>query len=190
MKAHLQIISLAISAGALLGACAPNSAEAEAAPAEVEGSLKPAEELLPNDWLVGAGSDLERFERIQKNSRGFDQPMWEVGERYERLYQALQDENFLMARYQWRKIKTTIENGIMKRPGRAENANLFLLNEVWQTVDDDFKSEDLARAWAGFELARSTCMSCHLSEDAMGYNAGFMNDAPIFRDLLPPESVE
>ncbi|MCX7900317.1 MAG: hypothetical protein N2444_09595, partial [Methylocystis sp.] len=48
-----------------------------------------AEELTQNDWLLRAESDEARFRLLQKQMRGFDQPMWEVGERFERLHDAL-----------------------------------------------------------------------------------------------------
>ena len=32
-------------------------------------------------WITEAANDPERFQRIEKFLRGFDQPMWEVGER-------------------------------------------------------------------------------------------------------------
>lgn len=33
-------------------------------------------------------------------------------------------------------------------------------------------------AWAGFELARNACMSCHEAE-----NVAFMNKQPLFRRI-------
>ena len=61
-----------------------------------------------NDWLLSAESDEERFRRLQRQLRGFDQPMWEVGERFESLHDALLRNNFGLALYHWDKIATTI----------------------------------------------------------------------------------
>ena len=41
----------------------------------------------PKGWLLEAESDSERFELLQRYLRGFDQPMWEVGERYRLVYE-------------------------------------------------------------------------------------------------------
>jgi hypothetical protein len=75
-----------------------------------------------NDWLVAAPDDAARFALLQRQLRGFDQPMWEVGERFERVHAALKRGNYPLATYHWEKIRTTIENGIVKRPKRRENA--------------------------------------------------------------------
>jgi cytochrome c553 len=112
--------------------------------------------------------------------RGFDQPMWEVGERYEKLYAALVRGNFELASYHWAKIKLTIENGTMKRPARRASADEFLLIGKWKSVNDALESGDPATAWKGFEAARASCMKCHEAE-----GVGYMNDQAMFSDLAP-----
>lgn len=136
----------------------------------------------PNDWLLSAEDDEARFRLIQQQLRGFDQPMWEVGERYAQLHEALQRQNPELAAYQWEKIKTTIENGIAKRPGRRANAERFLLNGVWSEVDADLRSGDAARAWRSFERAKAACQGCHQAEEV-----GYMNNQPLF-DLAAPRT--
>ncbi len=81
-------------------------------------------------WVTEAANDAERFQRIETYLRGFDQPMWEVGERYEKLYAALLRGNSELASYHWAKIKLTIENGTMKRPARRASADAFLLTDT------------------------------------------------------------
>jgi len=92
---------------------------------------QPSQPASPNDWLLSAKDDAARFEALQKQLRGFDQPMWEVGERFERLHGALLRGNHALAAYHWEKIRTTIENGIAKRPKRAANAKALFLDPVW-----------------------------------------------------------
>ncbi|WP_068874018.1 MULTISPECIES: hypothetical protein [unclassified Phenylobacterium] len=102
----------------------------------------------PNDWLLAAESDEARLKLIQRQMRGFDQPMWEVGERFERLHGALERGNYDLAVYHWEKIRTTIENGIAKRPARRTNSEaLFLNDDVWQEAKSGFGSRDAAKAW-------------------------------------------
>ena len=131
-------------------------------------------------WITEAPDEQERFQRIEKYLRGFDQPMWEVGERYERLFAALVRGNFELASYHWAKIKLTIENGTMKRPARRANADALLLSGTWDSVNEALESGDPATAWKGFETARAACMKCHEAE-----GVSYMNDQPMFTDLSP-----
>lgn len=142
-------------------------------------SADTAGKLSRNDWLLSAESDEARFKLIQRQMRGFDQPMWEVGERFERLHDALERENYELASYQWDKIKTAIENGIAKRPARAANAKALFLGEPWEEVRDGLASGDREKAWAAFDTARITCQSCHQAE-----KVEYMNDQAVF-DLKP-----
>lgn len=137
----------------------------------------------PNDWLLGAADDSERFQLIQRQLRGFDQPMWEVGERYARMHEALTRNNLDLAAYHWEKIRTTIENGVAKRPARQANAEALFLNPVWADVDADLKSGDRTRAWRGFERAKIACQGCHQAEQVP-----YMNDQSVF-DLSAPQGV-
>ena len=140
----------------------------------------PAGQTASKHWITEAASDSERFQRIETYLRGFDQPMWEVGERYEKLYAALVGENFALASYHWVKIKLTIENGTMKRPARRANADALFLNDNWDSVKSALDSGEPAIAWGGFERARLSCMKCHEAE-----GVAYMNDQPIFSELTP-----
>jgi mono/diheme cytochrome c family protein len=131
-------------------------------------------------WITEAVNEGERFQKIETYLRGFDQPMWEVGERYEKLHAALVRGNFELASYHWAKIKLTIENGTMKRPARRASADEFLLIDRWKSVNEALGSGDPATAWKGFEVARASCMKCHEAE-----GVGYMNDQPMFTDLAP-----
>jgi hypothetical protein len=135
-----------------------------------------------NDWLLDAPDDTERFKLLQRYLRGFDQPMWEVGYRYEGIHDALKRDNYALAVYHWDKIKTTIENGYMKRPARRANADALLFSGVFAEVKTAFESRDRTKAWAGFARARATCMSCHEAEKLPE-----MNGQAMFHDLaIPP----
>jgi len=135
----------------------------------------------PDDWLLNAPDHEARFKLLQRYLRGFDQPMWEVGERFESIYDALADENYDLAVYHWEKIKVTIVNGTMKRPKRQANADALFVNGAYAPVLDAFKSKDAKRAWEGFALARKTCQSCHEAE-----KVGFINNQPLFRKTAAP----
>ncbi|MCL1124747.1 hypothetical protein [Shewanella surugensis] len=135
------------------------------------------EAIASKHWITEMETNTERFERIERYLRGFDQTMWEVGERYEKLYQALKDDNFDLALYHWAKIKVTIENGLMKRPARKMNAEAIFLSTTWPDVNSAFNSKNNTKAWKGFFKARSACMACHFAE-----KVSFINDQPMFYD--------
>jgi hypothetical protein len=147
--------------------------------AAMRASQAPAGNL--DDWLINAPDDEARFKLLQRYLRGFDQPMWEVGERFQSIYDALTDENYDLAVYHWEKIKTTIVNGYMKRPKRRANADALFVNGAYEPVLEAFKSKDATKAWGGFEQARSTCQACHDAE-----KVGFVNNQPLFRRTATP----
>lgn len=166
MKNHLRIIGLC-----LVYVCGAVSAEQP--------------ENRPDGWLVDAENDTERFVLLQRYLRGFDQPMWEVGERFQSIHTALNRENYDLAAYHWDKIRSTIKNGYLKRPARQANADNILLNETWEEVKQTFASRNRVKAWEGFATAKAACMACHTAE-----SVPFMNNQPLFELASPLEKVK
>ena len=135
-----------------------------------------------NDWLLDAPSDEERFKLLQRYLRGFDQPMWEVGYRWESVHDALQRGNYEAAVYHWDKIRTTIENGYLKRPARRANSEaLFINSGLHEQVKKAFESRDSKQAWAAFTTARTACINCHEAE-----KMAHMNNQRIIQALTAP----
>jgi len=132
-------------------------------------------EVKKNGWILSADTDQDRFALIQKYLRGFDQPMWEVGERYKQLYDAINRNNPDFAMYQWKKIKLTIENGIMKRPKRAATAKAIFLQDMWPAIQKTFQTREPQKMREGFEKAKMACVICHDAE-LMPY----LNNQPMF----------
>ena len=131
-----------------------------------------------NNWLQDAESDAERFKKLEVYLRGFDQPMWEVGERYRNLYHAIKYRNWELANYQWKKIKRTVNTGLMKRPKRAQNAKTMFLESVWPKLDKSINSQDYKLMKEDFMTARQACMNCHIAE-----KVGFVNNQALFSAL-------
>lgn len=129
-----------------------------------------------NDWLLNAADDTTRFRLLQRYLRGFDQPMWEVGERYLRIHQALADENYELAVYHWEKIRDTIVNGYLKRPLRQPNAQAMFVDNIFAPTLAAFRSGNATQAWDAFQVARETCIACHRAE-----NVAFMSNQSMFR---------
>lgn len=140
-----------------------------------------APQFSPNDWLLSVPDPDDRARLLQKQLRGFDQPMLEVGERYRSFKEALGRGNYDLAAYQWRKIRITIENGIEKRPGRAENARQVFLDATWDEVRTGVESRNLAKASAAYELANSSCQACHVAEQVDYVNAQALFETPPFK---------
>ena len=136
---------------------------------------------IGDGWLGRLPSDAERLQALEDYLGGFSSAMWEVGERYRRVFEALEHQNYALADYHWDKLGGAIENGYMKRPARRANADALFLDEAWGSARAAFASGDAEEAWAAFEAAREACMACHVAEEVP-----FMNDQPIFNDLRRP----
>lgn len=134
-----------------------------------------------NDWLLRAEGEDARMRLLQEDLAGFSRAMWEVGERWQRIHQALLDGNLKLAAHHHEESGEAIQNGMVRRPARAANSRRLLLDEVWPAFGRALDSGDAASAWKAFEDARSACMACHIAEDM-----GFLNDQPMFRDLRAP----
>jgi len=171
------VVALVALVSALIGAYFGTISHAQAVPS---GKLQRDAQLQVDDWLLGAPSDIERFRRLQQQLSGFDQPMWEIGERWTRLHEALRRENYEFAVFQWWKIEQRIQNAIVKRPQRAANARAMFLGENYERLKAEFESHDPQRAWQAFATARGICQACHVAE-----RSAFVNDQPVF-DLAPP----
>ena len=100
---------------------------------------------------------------IEKQFRGFDNAMVETDYRYQELYWAGHDENWEYAEYQLEKIKLAIENGLERRPKRAQSAEHFLTN-VLPEIKRSVGSKDTALFNQSFQVLTVNCNSCHAME--------------------------
>ena len=141
--------------------------------------------LTEKDWLLNAPDDTARFRLLQQQLRGFDQPMWEVGERFRSLHEALRRRNFELAAYHWTKIGTAVRNGIAKRPEHVANARRFLLDELHGQVEADLRKGDYATAVRAFERARSACIACH-----HGQGVSWVNNQSLLELRLSAEDTK
>jgi hypothetical protein len=146
------------------------------------GKSRPAAKQT-NGWLVNAESDEQRLELIQKHMRGFDVTMWETGERYQRLHDALERGNTKLAVYQWDKVGQTIANGIERRPRWRASADQFFF-PTYKDVRRGLQSGDTGKGWAAFEQAKASCMACH---QASGVE--HMNDQALFALSAPQRNA-
>jgi hypothetical protein len=129
------------------------------------------------NWLLDAKDDQERFRRLQIHAGGTDQQMWQVGYRFQQVYQAIIDQNWELGRHHWTKLRDVMNVALMKRPNRTPNAEAMFLDSQWEKLERALESKDANGAREAFLLERSTCMACHVAE-----KMPFLNDTPIFRD--------
>ena len=127
----------------------------EATPPEAEARRR-------EGWLRGSSD--EKFEQLEKQLRGFDKTMVEIGYRFTELYFAGKDRNWEYAEYQAEKIDAAIRLGIERRPKRAGSARYFLEEDL-PAMRAVLEKHDAA----GFDKAaaslRQSCMRCHAREN-------------------------
>lgn len=112
-------------------------------------------------WLKG--NPQAKFETLSKHLRGMDMAMVEIGYRYVELFWAGQDQNWEYAAYQVEKIRTSLENGLERRPKRAKSAETFL-TIVLPLVKESVEKRDPVLFQERFVSLTSTCNACHEME--------------------------
>lgn len=121
-------------------------------------------------WLQGTADD--KFNQVEKQLRGFDKTMAEVGYRFTELYFAGKDRNWDYAKYQTEKIDAAIRLGLERRPKRTQSAQFFLTDEI-PAVFGAIESRDDEVFQKGMERLRSSCMKCHNLEKVPFFTVEF-----------------
>lgn len=117
-----------------------------------------------SNWLLQTKEDTQKFKKIQKQLRGFDMAMLEVGYRFNKFYFAMNDKNYDFAQYQWDKIKKAIQNGIERRPARKKNSELMFLDTQYEIMSDALDSKDFKRIQKEYDVTKNLCNACHKAE--------------------------
>ena len=117
-----------------------------------------------SNWLLDTKSDKEKFKAIQKQFRGFDLAMVEVGYRFNTFYFAIKDKNYNLANYQLDKIKKSIQNGIHKRPKRAYNSENMFLHTQYKIMKNALLTKDIKIISKEYENTKQICNACHRAE--------------------------
>ncbi len=117
-----------------------------------------------SEWLMETNSSSEKFEKIQKQFRGFDLAMVEVGYRFNSFYFALKEQNYPLANYQWEKIKKAIDNGVMRRPKRKHNSQTMFLDTQFKSMREAIAKKDQKLIWQEYNKTKERCNACHIAE--------------------------
>lgn len=128
-------------------------------------------------WLLDARDDDERFRRLEIYAGGTDQQMWQIGYRYEEVYQAITNEDWALGTHHWGKLRNVFNVALMKRPNRTPYAEALFLDDTWQILADALESGNTAVARETFLQERQACIACHVAE---GYE--FVNSMAMFED--------
>jgi hypothetical protein len=121
----------------------------------------PGQPQKSDSWLQGSSDD--KLKQVEKQLRGFDKTMVEVGYRFTELYFAGKDGNWEYANYQVEKIQAAIRLGLERRPKRAESAKSFMDQDL-PAIEKTVKARDPQAFTSGIENLRMACMRCHVNE--------------------------
>jgi len=123
----------------------------------------PSDAAAPaGEWL--RGTTTEQLRDVERQLRGLDVAMAEIGYRFTELHFAGQDRNWDYARYQAEKIDLTLRLALERRPKRARSAQPFLEEDL-PAVRAAIESREPARFAAAMERLRTACMKCHADEN-------------------------
>ena len=117
-----------------------------------------------SNWLLETQTDAQKFKAIQKQFRGFDLAMVEVGYRFNSFYFAIKDKNYDLANYQWDKIKKAITNGTHRRPKRKTNSEVMFLNTQHKTMKTALSKKNDKLIWKEYSQIKQSCNACHAAE--------------------------
>ena len=118
--------------------------------------------LPPGEWMKGTAG--EQLRTVEKQLRGLDVTMAEIGYRFTELHFAGQDGNWDYAKYQAEKIDLALRLAVERRPKRGPSAQAFL-NEDLPFVQQAIARRESAGFHRAMERLRSACMKCHNKEN-------------------------
>ena len=137
------------------------------------------------EWLRGTTG--ERFQEVERQLRGLDVAMVEIGYRFGELYFAGLDGNWDYARYQTQKIETALRLALVRRPKREESARPFL-NEDLRVALEVVERKDAGTFPDVMERLRTACMKCHVRENVPYFVVEFPEvRLSTIRGALSPE---
>ena len=117
-----------------------------------------------SNWLLETNSSAEKFKKIQRQLRGFDLAMVEVGYRFNTLYFAIKDKNYPLAHYQLDKIKKAIDNGVERREKRKKNSKAMFLDRQYKSMKIALDKKDEKLIAKAYQETKQMCNACHIAE--------------------------
>lgn len=137
----------------------------------------------PGGWLSALPTD-KQIEAIDRQLRGFDTAMLEVGYRYTEMYFGAMEGNWDYALYTGEKIAWALENGFERRPNRRANGEAIFLKGAYPPVIDAIKKKDVALFKQRVDALRAACNACHAAEKVPFIRVGIpsIKQTPLVND--------
>jgi hypothetical protein len=131
-------------------------------------------------WLGRLAPDAQ-IDALDRQLRGFDMAMAEVGYRYTEMYFGAMESNWDYALYTAEKIGVAIENGLERRPKRRPNAEAIFLKGAYPAMLEALKQKSPALFKERFDALRSACNACHVAESMPFIHVGIptMKQTPL-----------
>lgn len=117
-----------------------------------------------SNWLMHMDNNEKKFDAIQKQFRGFDTAMIEVGYRYDAIKKTLETKNYQLAHYHLEKMKLSIENGYIRRPAREKASQNYFLNTTFKEFQEALSLRDANSIVAKFSDMKNSCNACHADQ--------------------------
>jgi len=114
-----------------------------------------------DEWLDGPVS--AQLHTVERQLRGLDIAMMEIGYRFTELYFAGLDGNWDYADYQVQKIDLALRLALERRAKRRASSQSFL-DEDLPFVSAVIKTRDSAQFREAMDRLRTACMKCHTNE--------------------------
>lgn len=115
-------------------------------------------------WLAPLAPEAQR-EAIERQLRGFDVTMAEVGYRYTEMYFGAVAGNWDYASYMAEKLGVALQDGLERRPKRRASAEALFLKSVYPAMLEALKQQDRVLFEGRFDAMRAACNACHIAED-------------------------
>jgi hypothetical protein len=119
---------------------------------------------VKDGWL-GRLAPEAQIDALERQLRGFDMAMAEVGYRYAEMYFGAMEGNWDYALYTGEKIAVAIENGLARRPKRRSNAEAIFLKGVYPAMLEALKQKSPTLFKERFDALRAACNACHTAEN-------------------------
>ncbi len=129
----------------------------------------PSTSVGRDGWLSGTTD--EKFETVTDHFGGFARAMLEIQYRYVEMFWAGEDENWDYAAYQLEEMEEALEDGLQRRPARAQSAQHFM-NVVIPEMEEAIASRNKENFDQAFELFTLQCNSCHAMEQVAFIQVG------------------
>lgn len=161
-KLSMAAIILAVIAFTLAGASWWESRRNTARYASPSSTQSPAPE-----WL--SGSTEERFLKVERQLRGLDQAMAEIGYRYGELLIAGRQRNWDYAKYQAEKIDLSLKLALERRAKRAQSSQPFLKEDL-PAVLQAIQSKNGQQMDGALQRLHNSCITCHRAENVLYFH--------------------